>query len=73
MTPTIKPRPASKIMVAKKVTNQTAYKHNKEAILYWERNFNFFYMYNVHVYAHEITTLSGNEGNRSEIRIIEAI
>lgn len=30
-------------------------------------------MYNVHVYAHEITTLSGNEGNRSEIRIIEAI
>lgn len=30
-------------------------------------------MYNVHVYAHEITMLSGNEGNRSEIRIIEAI
>lgn len=46
MTPTIKPRPASKMIVAKKVTNQTACKRNKEAVTVLKtKTYNFYYMY----------------------------
>lgn len=70
MTPTIKPRPASKMMVAKKVTNQTACKRNKEAVTVLKTKTQFL-LY-VHVYAHVITMLSDNEWKGNEIWFIEA-
>lgn len=58
------------MMVAKKVTNQTACKHNRSG--YCTENENLQFLLYVHVYAHVITMLSDNEWKGNEIWFIEA-